>query len=167
MWLYIKELKCLISNQIIIHCHIFLHFAACTVCCVACMFLQGQLLLLPCRRNASHQHQQCTSDQQFEMSPPVYDIKNHWTVTHPKVCSNTKVNLQALACVAMSMALWALVKWEEDGRFIVVLAAWVAFRVPLTSIVQRPATNGLCRWTKRSAKYKVVMLDVSQEFGIY
>ena len=67
----------------------------------------------------------------------------------------------------MSMALWALVKWEEDGCFIVVLAAWVAFRVPLTSIVQRPATNGLCRWTKRSAKYKVVMLDVSQEFGIY
>ena len=50
------------------YCNIFLHFPACTICCVACMFLQGQLLLMPCNRNASHQHQQCTSDQWFQMS---------------------------------------------------------------------------------------------------
>ena len=58
MNLYIKELQ-YFSKQIITHCHIFLHFAACTVCCVACMFLEGQLLLLPCKRDASPQHQQC------------------------------------------------------------------------------------------------------------
>ena len=36
------------------------------------MFLQGQLLLLPCEGNGSHQHHQCTSNQRFQMSPLLF-----------------------------------------------------------------------------------------------
>ena len=62
-------------------------------------------------------------------------------------------------------ASWALVKWEEDGRFTVVPAGWVLEPHPLPLRKDLPA-NGLCRWTKRSAKYKVIVLDVSGEYGV-
>ena len=81
------------------------------------------------------------------------------------VCSNAKVNMQALVSFDMSTASWALVKWEEDGCFTVVQAGWVLEPHPVPLRKDLPA-NGLCRWTKRSAKYKVVMLDVSGEHGV-
>ena len=68
----------------------------------------------------------------------------------------------------MSTALWALVKWEEDGRFTVVPAAWVIEPRPLPMQKDLPV-SGLCRWTKRSAQYKVVVMDLSgkQVLGCY
>ena len=62
----------------------------------------------------------------------------------------------------MSTASWALVKWEEDGCFTVFPAGWVLEPHPLPLHKDLPA-NG---WTKRSAKYKVVVLDVSGEYGV-
>jgi len=57
---------------------------------------------------------------------------------------------------------YALVKWEQDGRYTVVSSQWVLHPKPLPAAKDLPVA-GICRWTKKSQRYQVELLELSSE----
>ena len=74
--------------------------------------------------------------------------------------------MQALVSFDKLTASWALVKWEEGGRFTVVQVGWVLEPYPVPLRKNLPAKS-LGRWTKRSASTQSLCLMCQVSLELY